>query len=90
MEWMAWTIPTATFFVIIAAILVTFTVLAIKFPEVPRVGILQIETTRGDRLFITLLGSAFINLAWLGLLSAPQWGALIVCFIFALAVFRWV
>ena len=90
MEWMAWTIPTATFFVIIAAILVTFTVLAIKFPEVPRVGILQIETTRGDRLFITLLGSAFINLAWLGLLSAPQWGALIVCLFYAIAVFRWV
>lgn len=90
MDWMAWTWPTATFFVIIAATLITFTVLAIKYPEVPRVGILRIETTRGDRLFITLLGSAFLNLAWLGLLSAPQWGALIVCFFYALAVFRWV
>ena len=90
MEWMAWTWPTATFFIIIAAILTIFTVLAIKYPEVPRTGILRIETTRGDRLFITLLGSAFINLAWLGLLSAPQWGALVVCFFFALLVFRWV
>ena len=90
MDWMAWTIPTATFFVIIAATLVTFTVLAIKFPEVPRIGILRIETTRGDRLFITLLGSAFLNLAWLGLFSAPQWGALIVCLFYAIAVFRWV
>ncbi|MBQ0803798.1 MULTISPECIES: DUF2160 domain-containing protein [unclassified Sulfitobacter] len=90
MEWMAWTWPTATFFAIIAATLVTFTVLAIKFPETPRNGVLGIETTRGDRLFITLLGSAFINLAWLGLLSAPQWGALIVCFFYAIAVFRWV
>lgn len=90
MEWMAWTWPTAVFFGIIAITLVTFTVLAIKYPEVPRNGILRIETTRGDRLFITLLGSAFINLAWLGLLSAPQWGALIVCFFYALAVFRWV
>ena len=90
MEWMAWTWPTATFFAIIAATLITFTVMAIKYPEAPRVGILRIETTRGDRLFITLLGSAFINLAWLGLLSAPQWGALIVCFFYALAVFRWV
>ena len=86
MEWMAWTWPTA----IIAATLVTFTVLAIKFPETPKNGVLGIETTRGDRLFITLLGSAFINLAWLGLLSAPQWGALIVCFFYAIAVFRWV
>lgn len=63
MEWMAWTGPTAIFFVVIALLLVTFTVLAIKFPETPRVGVLRIETTRGDRLFITLLGSAFINLA---------------------------
>ncbi len=90
MDWMAWTIPTATFFVIIAATLVTFTVLAIKYPEVPRIGILRIETTRGDRLFITLLGSAFLNLAWLGLFSAPQLGALIVCLFYAIAVFRWV
>lgn len=90
MEWMAWTGPTAAFFVIIAATLVTFTVLAIKFPEAPRNGILRIETTRGDRLFITLLGSAFINLAWIGLLSTPQWGALIVCLFYAIAVFRWV
>tara|TARA_R110002094_G_scaffold144944_5_gene134449 strand:- start:785 stop:1057 length:273 start_codon:yes stop_codon:yes gene_type:complete len=90
MEWMAWTWPTAAFFGIIAATLVTFTVLAIKYPEAPRSGILRIETTRGDRLFITLLGSAFINLAWLGLLSAPQWGALIVSLFYAIAVFRWV
>jgi predicted small integral membrane protein len=90
MDWMAWTWPTAVFFICIAATLVTFTVLAIRFPETPRKGVLRIETTRGDRLFITLLGSAFLNLAWLGLLSAPQWGALVVCFFYALAVFRWV
>ncbi|MFT6607175.1 MAG: putative small integral membrane protein [Halocynthiibacter sp.] len=87
---MAWTWPTAIFFIVIACLLITFTILAIKYPETPRVGVLRIETTRGDRLFITLLGSAFINLAWLGLLSAPQWGALIVCLFYALAVFRWV
>ena len=90
LSWMAWTLPTAIFFGVIAALLITFTVLAIKFPETPRTGVLGIETTRGDRLFITLLGSAFINLAWLGMLSAPQWGALIVCLFYAIAVFRWV
>ncbi len=90
MAWMAWTLPTAIFFAVIACLLITFTILAIKYPETPRTGILRIETTRGDRLFITLLGSAFINLAWLGLVSAPQWGALIVCLIYAFAVFRWV
>ena len=90
MAWMAWTTPTAIFFAVIAALLIVFTILAIRFPETPRVGILRIETTRGDRLFITLLGSAFINLAWLGLVGAPQWAALIVCLVFAAAVFRWV
>jgi predicted small integral membrane protein len=90
MAWMAWTLPTALFFAAIACLLIVFTVLAIKYPETPRVGVLQIETTRGDRLFITLLGSAFINLAWLGLVGANQPYALIVCLIYAFAVFRWV
>ena len=90
MEWMAWTHPTAIFFAVIALLLITFTVLAIWFPETPRVGVLRIETTRGDRLFITLLGSAFINLAWLGLVGVSQPYALIVCLIYAAAVFRWV
>ncbi|MEM7753598.1 MAG: DUF2160 family membrane protein, partial [Pseudomonadota bacterium] len=30
MEWMAWTWPTAIFFAVIASILITFTILAIK------------------------------------------------------------
>ncbi|NCQ25787.1 MAG: hypothetical protein COW54_14595 [Rhodobacteraceae bacterium CG17_big_fil_post_rev_8_21_14_2_50_63_15] len=90
MAWMAWTWPTAIFFGVIAVLLITFTILAIRFPETPRVGILRIETTRGDRLFITLLGSAFLNLAWLGLVGANQPYALILCLIYAAAVFRWV
>ncbi len=90
MDWMAWTWPTAIFFAVIATLLITFTFLAIKFPETPRTGILRIETTRGDRLFITLLGSAFINLAWLGLVGVQQPFALVVCLIYAAAVFRWV
>ena len=90
MDWMAWTVPTAIFFAVIASLLITFSILAIRYPETPRTGILKIETTRGDRLFITLLGSAFINLAWLGLSGLPQWGALAVCLVYAAAVFRWV
>lgn len=90
MQWMAWTTETAIFFSVIASLLVIFTILAIKFPETPRVGVLRIETTRGDRLFITLLGSAFINLAWLGLEVGPQPYALFVCLAYAAAVFRWV
>ena len=91
MAWMAWTFPTAIFFIVIALLLITFTVLAIKYPETPRTGVLRIETTRGDRLFITLLGSAFIHIGWLGVFGADLlWAALIVCLIYAAAVFRWV
>jgi predicted small integral membrane protein len=86
--WMAWTLATSLFFWVIAALILTMLVLAIRFPETPRVGVLRIETTRGDRLFITLLGSAFINLAWLGLVDRAQWGALVVCLLWAFAVFR--
>ena len=88
--WMAWTFPTALFFWVIAALLLAFTWLAIRFPETPRRGVLGIWTTRGDRLFISLLGSAFINLAWLGLGGAPAWGGLLASLIYAAAVFRWV
>ena len=86
--WMAWTFPVALFFWVIASLLILFTILAIRFPETPRVGILRIETTRGDRLFISLLGSAFINLAWVGLGASPVWGGLVVAIIYAAAVFR--
>jgi len=89
--WMAWTFPVALFFWCIAGLLIVFTLLAIRFPETPRVGILRIETTRGDRLFISLLGSAFIHLGWL-FFAGPDliWGAMILSLAYAAAVFRWV
>ena len=88
--WMAWTFPVALFFYVIACLLILFTLLAIRFPETPRRGVLRIETTRGDRLFISLLGSAFLCVGWLFFFGAPLWGALIGCLVYAAAVFRWV
>ena len=88
--WMAWTFPVALFFFLIASLLIIFTLLAIRFPETPRRGILRIETTRGDRLFITLLGSAYINLVWLFFFGAPLTWPLILSLLYAIAVFRWV
>ncbi len=90
MEWMAWTLPTALFFGAIVITLLGMGLLHRKYPSTPRVGVLGIETMRGDRLFISLLGSGFINLAWIGLVDAPQYGALIICGLFAFCVFRWV
>lgn len=90
LSWMGWTQPTAIFFATITSLLVIMTVWNILSPQTPRVGILRFETTRGDRLFISLLGSAFICLIWLGLVGSPLWGALVVCVVFAACVFRWV
>ena len=88
--WMAWTFPTALFFWVIAALLLTFTWAAIRFHETPRRGVLGILTTRGDRLFISLVLAAFTNLAWLGFGGAPVWGGLVLALLIAAAVFRWV
>ncbi|RLQ87744.1 DUF2160 domain-containing protein [Notoacmeibacter ruber] len=90
MQWMAWTIPTVIFFASIAALLLVFTALAIRYPETPRHGVLGMETTRGDRLFIALLAAAFVNLAWLGLTDLSQWWGLVISLIVALPIFRWV
>jgi predicted small integral membrane protein len=73
MEWMAWTAPTAGFFVAIALCLTAYSVAGARVPSMPRRGFLPIPTTRGDRLFIGLLASAYINLAWAGLTEASQW-----------------
>ena len=72
---MAWTWPTAAFFIFIFLCLVGMSVWEYYAPGgAPRRGILGLDTTRGDRLFISLLGSAFIFLAWLGLMG-PRCGA---------------
>lgn len=64
--WMAWTAPTAIFFALIAATLAVMTWLGLAYPETERVGVLRIPTTRGDRLFISLIAAAVIHLVWIG------------------------
>jgi predicted small integral membrane protein len=90
-SWMAWTGPTATFFSVIFLLLVGMGVWEFFSPGGnPRIGLLRFETTRGDRLFLSLLGSAFICLAWLGLVGPGLWWALALCLVYAFCVFRWV
>jgi len=89
--WMAWTLPTAIFFLTIFAMLIGMGVWEYVSPGgSPRVGILRFETTRGDRLFVSLLGSAFIHLAWLGLVGPNLWWALALSVVYAIGVFRYV
>lgn len=89
LAWMNWTAPTAWFFIAIGLMLATMTVLELAWPTVERQGLLPMPTTRGDRLFIGLLGAAFIHLGWLGLTELPLWyGSIIALFWFVLEM-RW-
>ena len=89
LNWMAWTAPTAIFFAAIALILVGMTVWQLVSPSVERRGVLPMATTRGDRLFIGLLGSAFIHLGWMAATGLPLWWALGVSVVFIIAMMRW-
>jgi len=102
--WMAWTGPTAVFFALLIATLGTMTWLAIAYPESERIGILRIPTTRGDRLFLSLITAAVIHLAWIGLVGTDPvftipfgedgleisslWFATLISLVTAVAIFR--
>jgi len=101
--WMAWTLPTAIFFVLLSLTLGVMTWLAVAYPEAERVGILRIPTTRGDRLFLSLIMTAVIHLVWIGLAGTDTivtlpvregielsslWLATVISLVSAVAMFR--
>jgi predicted small integral membrane protein len=89
LSWMAWTMPSAWFFIGIASLLLLMTVLEIRKPCVERKGWLPISTTRGDRLFIGLLSSAFVHLLFLGLTDLTLWVAFGISVLIMAALLRW-
>ncbi len=89
LNWMVWTLPTAIFFAVIAAVLVAMTIWQLMAPSPERRGFLPIPTTPGDRLFIGLLVSAYINLAWVGLTEASLWIAFVISLLWMGVVMRW-
>ena len=102
--WMAWTLPTAIFFGLLACTLALMTWLAVAYPEAERVGVLRIPTTRGDRLFISLIMAAVIHLVWIGVVGTDThatiplgeenielsslWLATVISLVSAVAIFR--
>ncbi len=79
LSWMAWTWPTAAFFVVIVLSIVAMGVWERFDPGGnPRRGVFGIDTTRGDRLFIS----------WLGFYGTPLWGALAIAIAWFVFVFR--
>ena len=86
MAWMAWTLPTALFFVAIALMLTGMTIWEMRDPTRSRRGILPLSTTRGDRLFIALLVTALVHGLWLGSADGPVW---IGTGLAAIVIVRW-
>lgn len=89
MGWMAWTLPSAVFFVCIGTAIALMTLFEIFHPTTIRRGFLPLETTRGDRFFMSLLGSAFIHLAWLGLSDGSVFWASGISVGYGAILMRW-
>lgn len=86
--WMAWTPATLLVFIGIFSAMGILTVLEIRRPGGDeRQGVLGLTTTRGDRLFITLLGTSYIFMAWLGLVGMPLWWPLAIAVAWGIFVF---
>ncbi|KUG29231.1 putative integral membrane protein [hydrocarbon metagenome] len=88
LTWMEWTPITAYFFIFIGCTLAAMTVWQVLSPTVERKGFLPMATTRGDRLFIGLLGGCYILLAFIGLSEVSLWYALAVALAFLGGVMR--
>jgi len=86
---MSWTLPTALFFIGIAVILVGMTAWQIVSPSIERRGFIPLVTTRGDRLFIGLLSSAFIHLAFVALTDVYIAVATVLCAFWMIILMRW-
>ncbi len=89
MEWMAWTLPTALFFAAVGVLLLGMTLLELRRPCVARRGFLPLVTTRGDRLFIGLLASAYLHLLVVGVSEWPLWVASLLSLAWLVVVLRW-
>jgi len=68
-QWMYWTLPTLIFLGSIITLLATLSIWDMKDPGYAREGLLPIETTRGDRVFMSLLITGCTFCLWLYTLS---------------------
>lgn len=52
-------------------------------------GFLPLTTTRGDRLFISLLGAAYIHLGWIAFTDLALWIGSVIALFWLIIVMRW-
>ena len=78
-DWMNWTTGTLIFLGFIILLLTTLTIWDMKDPGWARQGLLPIETTRGDRIFMGLLLTGCIFCLWLYFVGTTAvWAVLVL------------
>jgi predicted small integral membrane protein len=78
-QWMYWTVPTLLFVGSILLMLVVLSFWDVRDPGWARRGLLPIETTRGDRVFMSILTTGCVFCFWLYVLGLTAvWGVLVV------------
>ena len=88
-QWMYWTLPTLFFLGSIILLLTTLTIWDVKDPGYAREGLLPIETTRGDRVFMSLLITGCTFCLWLiTFSSSTAWAILLVGAVAAVGVIK--
>ncbi len=86
---MAWTLPTALFFCAIATALIALTLAELRWPTSIRRGFLPLQTTRGDRFFISLLVAAFTHIFYIGGTDLPVWWVSVGSLASTIVILRW-
>lgn len=90
MGWMRWTLPSACFFGSIVAMLIFLSFYDMRSPGYPRKGFLPIKTTRGDRVFMSLLALGSTVFIWLAIVpSLSLWWAMGISAVEAGIILRW-
>ena len=89
LEWMYWTVPTAIFFMSLFAVLTAMGIWQALSPSIERRGFLPIATTPGDRLFIGIVTSMYLHLAWLGFTDYTLWIVFPIALVWMIVVMIW-
>lgn len=90
LDWMFWLPGTAIFVAGVALFLVALVIISIRWPSTPRRGFLQIDTARGDRIYISLLGTGLIMILYIAFTDLPlPYGLALAAASWIVPVLRW-
>ena len=88
--WMHWTVPSAVGVLGLITVIVGLNIVDIYKPGYARKGFLPIPTTRGDRVFISVLSTVIVWFLWLKFVPGES-VALSLCIVVPLVfvIMRW-